>query len=170
MLVIETRRCALRDFLPEDEAAFAAYQRDPRFAAAREEAGQEAADPAWLLRLFAEWAAEEPRLNFQLAVIDRADGALIGCAGLRTKDCAEGQGELGIELAADYWSRHGLALEIARALIDFGLSRLALSEIVGITTYRNRKAARLAAFLGGRLEEAPAGGAVWRFEKSAIGS
>lgn len=155
MTTIETRRFLLRDFEAGDAPAFAAYHADPRFVAAREAAGQEAGDPVALVELFRRWAAERPRKNHQLAAVERQTGLLVGCCGIRTADCPQGSGELGIELSADLWGRHGCALEIAVALAAFGFTTLGLDTIFGETTTHNRPAARLAAFLGAELEEQP---------------
>ncbi len=78
---LETKRFVLRDFEPADVAALAAYQADPRFVSARRKAGQAAGDPAELVALFRQWAAENPRKNHQFAVICRKTGRLVGCAG-----------------------------------------------------------------------------------------
>lgn len=152
MVGLATRRFVLRDFEPADVPALAAYQSDPRFVSARKKAGQEAGDPAELVALFRTWAQERPRRNHQFAVIERKTGRLVGCAGVRTANCPQGSGELGIELSPDMWGRYGSAAEITRGLLDFGFSTLALCEIFGETTAENHQAARLASFLGARLE------------------
>lgn len=149
---LETKRFVLRDFEPADVAALAAYQADPRFVSARRKAGQAAGDPAELVALFRQWAAENPRKNHQFAVICRKTGRLVGCSGLRAANCPQDSGELGIELSPDLWGRYGSAAEIAGALLDFGFSELGLVEIFGDTTAENHQAARLASFLGAQPE------------------
>ncbi|WP_295811678.1 GNAT family N-acetyltransferase [uncultured Nitratireductor sp.] len=163
----------MRDFERADVSALTAYQSDPRFVSARESAGQDAGDPAELVTLFRKWAQERPRRNYQFAVIERKSGHLVGCAGLRTANCPQGNGELGIELSADLWGRYGSAVEITRGLLDFGFSTLGLREIFGETTDENHRAARLASFLGACLEttagpenkgnNAHAQPVIWRF-------
>ncbi|WP_292894346.1 GNAT family N-acetyltransferase [Nitratireductor sp.] len=153
---LSTRRFDLRDFEPADIPALAAYQSDPRFVSARRNAGQEAGDPAELVALFCAWAQEHPRRNYQFAIVERRIGRVVGCAGVRTANCPQGSGELGIELSADLWGRYGCAVEVMCALLDFGFSTLSLHEIIGETTAENHQAARLASFLGARCEK-PAG-------------
>jgi [ribosomal protein S5]-alanine N-acetyltransferase len=148
MEVLETRRLRLRDFREVDRRAFLAYQADPRYAALD---GPEEADPARaqaLLETFGRWARERPRRNYQLAIVEKASGKLVGCCGLRQTGCEEGSAELGIELAPDHWGRYALAIEIARALLDFGFATLGLQEIHGVAAAENRRVARLARWFG----------------------
>jgi cysteinyl-tRNA synthetase len=144
---IVTARLTLRDIAPADAPAFLAYQADPRYAALH---GPDEANPAHasdLLATFARWAAEAPRRHYQLGVFDR-DRALVGCAGLRDVDAVSGTAELGVELAPDHWGRHGLAVEIVRALLAFGFDRLGLREVRGWTASGNARVARLARWFG----------------------
>jgi RimJ/RimL family protein N-acetyltransferase len=101
-----------RELTPDDERAFAVYQADPRY---REfyVPGEATATHA-LLRLFAGWASDRPRTNYQLAVGARRPAhALLGCCGLRGTGREPGVAELGIELALDGWGL-GHAHEAAR--------------------------------------------------------
>jgi ribosomal-protein-alanine N-acetyltransferase len=147
--MIATRRYLHRDFAEGDRAAFLAYHADPRFLALY---GSKEADPEHasdLLRTFALWAAERPRRNWQLAVVQREGAqALVGCCGLRRAGCEEGSAEIGVELAPAYWGRHGVALEIARALIGFGFGELGLQRLLGVTTSANARVTRLASWFG----------------------
>jgi ribosomal-protein-alanine N-acetyltransferase len=147
--MIATRRFLLRDFAEADRAAFLAYHADPRYLALY---GSKEADPEHasdLLRTFALWAAEQPRRNWQLAIVQR-DGAraLVGCCGLRRAGWEEGSAEIGVGLAPEYWGRNGVALEIARALIGFGFGELNLQRLFGITTSANARVTRLASWFG----------------------
>lgn len=154
ILPITTRRFLLRDFTEADGEAFVRYHADPRHLALYGAAEAAASHIGSLLATFAAWAAEEPRENYQLAIVRRGPpGATVGCCGLRTKGCAPGVAELGIELAPITWGRHGYAIEIMDALLDFGFDQLRLQEIRGGTP--NVRAARLAAYFGGVEVEAP---------------
>ncbi len=148
---IVTARLVLRDLTAADAPAFVAYHADPRYIAARgsSEAVPDARD---LLRRFERWRQEAPRRHYQLGVFERAAaGALLGCAGLRDVDPEAGRAELGIELAPDHWGRYGLAVEIARALLDTGFTDLGLREIRGVSASGNARAARLARWLGAEV-------------------
>jgi len=141
---IITKRFLLRDFVQEDEPAFLAYHADPRYA---EFCSPEEVTPVsshQLLQHFMQWAIEVPRCNYQLAIVDRRNLALIGCGGLRQDGYATGQAELGIELAPQYWGRYAYAAEVGKALIDFGFRDLALEEIIGVSVSANLRVSRLA--------------------------
>lgn len=142
-MLITTRRFAIRDFTPADATAFLAYHADPRF---RRRTGNEGAPPGQsLLDAFAAWADEKPRSNYQLAVVERNGEALVGCCGLRE---VRERAEFGIEMAPDFWGRHGVAIEIIGAMVAFGFGSLDLREIYGMTTDSNFRAARLASWFG----------------------
>jgi [ribosomal protein S5]-alanine N-acetyltransferase len=141
---IITKRFLLRDFVQADELAFLAYHADPRYA---EFCSPEEVTPDFthqLFQRFMQWATEVPRCNYQLAIVDRRNLQLIGCGGLRQDGYAVGQAELGIELAPEYWGRYAYAIEIGKALIEFGFRDLGLKEILGISISANLRVSRLA--------------------------
>ncbi|WP_375448991.1 GNAT family N-acetyltransferase [uncultured Nostoc sp.] len=141
---ITTKRFLLRDFVQEDEPAFLAYHADPRYA---EFCSPEEVTPDFTYQLFQrfiQWATEVPRCNYQLAIVDRRNLELIGCGGLRQDGYAAGQAELGIELAPQHWGRYAYAIEVGKALIDFGFRDLELKEIIGLSVSANLRVSRLA--------------------------
>ncbi|MBL1175203.1 GNAT family N-acetyltransferase [Pantanalinema sp. GBBB05] len=141
---IITKRFLLRDFLQEDELAFLTYHADSRYAAF---CSPEEVMPDFthqLFQRFIHWTIEVPRHNYQLAIVDRRNCELVGCAGLRQDGYAAEQAELGIELAPQYWGRYAYAIEVGKALIDFGFRDLGLKEILGISMSANLRISRLA--------------------------
>ncbi|HEY9873717.1 MAG TPA: GNAT family N-acetyltransferase [Candidatus Obscuribacterales bacterium] len=142
---IITKRFLLRDFIKEDEPAFFAYRADPRYASF---CTKEEVAPSYsreLLSLFSQWAAEYPRLNYQFAIVARhSSQELIGCGGLRRQGEDAEQAELGIELAPQFWGRYAYAIEIGKALIEFGFHQLGLKEIRGVSVSGNVRVTRLA--------------------------
>lgn len=150
---IPTRRFVLRDFVEADRPAFLAYQSDPRARAfyGPDEASVGSADG--LFETFQAWAVQRPRLNVQLAIVQRNDPhALVGCCGLRSGEADPGEAELGIELAPDYWGRYGYAIEVGQALLDFGFERLGLAAVSGSTVSANDRVQRLARWFGAEVE------------------
>ncbi|MGI2215023.1 GNAT family N-acetyltransferase [Shewanella oncorhynchi] len=144
---LTTKRFVLRDFEDDDLPDFEAYHADPR---SRELYGPGENTPEHaleLVQLFKAWAAEEPRQNYQFAVV-RLDGQLVGCAGLRMKDAEPGRAELGVELAPTYWGQFGYAVEIMKCLVEYGFNNFDLVEIFGSTVSENSKVARLANAFG----------------------
>jgi RimJ/RimL family protein N-acetyltransferase len=59
----------------------------------------------------------------------RADGDLVGCAGLRPWHDEEGVFEVGAHLRPMYWKR-GLAEEATRAVLDLAFNRLAAKALM----------------------------------------
>lgn len=143
---IATRRFILRDFIKEDEPAFFAYHADPRYA---EFCAPEEVAPSHtreILRLFKQWEFEYPRRNYQFAIVDCRNSSpeLVGCCGLRREEYESEQAELGIELAPQFWGRYAYAIEVSKALIEFGFHDLGLKEIRGICVSANLRVTRLA--------------------------
>lgn len=143
-----TKRFLLRDFVQEDESAFLTYHADPRYAefCSPEELTLDFTHE--LLQRFIQWAAEVPRRNYQFAIVDRRNQKLMGCAGLRQEGYPIGQAELGIELAPQYWGRYAYAIEVGKAMIDFGFHDLGLKEILGLSVSVNLRVSRLAEHYG----------------------
>lgn len=146
---LTTKRFVLRDFSDADSAAFESYHNDPR---SQEFYGAEQTKPEHareLIHLFKAWAAAQPRLNYQLAIIQRSGPqALVGCCGVRCAGSEPGTAELGIELAPEYWGRYAYAIEVMRALLEFGFGTLELHTIYGSTVSANSRVARLVSAFG----------------------
>jgi len=155
--MIATRRFSIRDFTTAERAAFCTYHADPRYRALFEPARAESGGPEELLARFAAWAAEVPRRNYQLAVVAREGGALVGCCGLRRASLDADAAEMGLELSPDYWGRFAYAIEISVSLIEFGFAKLGLSEIAGRTQDANARAMRLAEWFGATVAVERAG-------------
>ncbi len=149
---IVTKRFLLRDFVEFDRSPFLDYQADPRNSMFY---GPDEASPEHVTRLFEtfqRWAADLPRLNYQLAIVQRQEPyALVGCCGLRGMECAADEMELGIELAPTYWGHYAYAIEVGCALLDFGFRELGLDSISGSTVSANARIDRLAKWFGAEL-------------------
>lgn len=142
---IITNRFLLREFTEEDEPAFLAYHADPRYAefCAPEDVGPD--HTRELLRCFVQWAGEQPRRNYQLAVVPLQNPKeLLGCCGLRSEGYGADKAELGIELAPQYWGRYRYAIEIGIALLEFGFRELRLQDVRGFSISANARVTRLA--------------------------
>lgn len=158
--MIDTGRFLLRDWRKADRAAFVAYQTDPRYRALYDlPPGDKAAEA--LFKRFLAWQDEEPRRsNWQFAIVERIEGTpyggkLLGTAGLRRGEMGgERMGKdealFGIELAPDQWGRYRLALDVSKALVDWGFAVLRLQRIYGETATGNLKVGKLATTFGAR--------------------
>ena len=149
---IVTKRLLLRDFIESDRSPFLDYQADPRSQIFSDPNETSPENSARLFETFCIWASEQPRLNYQLAIVQRCEPyALVGCCGLRGKGFEAGEMELGIELAPDYWGRYAYAVEVGRALLDVGFRELRLDVISGSTVNANARIARLAEWVGAEV-------------------
>src|SRR5215216_1158508 len=95
---IETERLILREFVPEDWMELAAYWVDPRYQRFHEESEDVEVVVRRLLGRFVAAQAEVPRRMFQLAVVERGGGRLIGNCGVRVNDAERREGNIGYEL------------------------------------------------------------------------
>jgi [ribosomal protein S5]-alanine N-acetyltransferase len=162
---IVTKRLLLRDFVESDRSPFLGYQADPRSQTFYEPTEASPETSIRLFDTFCTWASEQPRFNYQLAIAQRREPfKLVGCCGLRGKGHDAGAMELGIELAPDYWGRYAYAIEVGRALLDFGFGQLQLDVISGSTVSANVRIARLAEWIGAEVVAIRPGSA-WMAER-----
>ena len=91
--------------------------------------------------------SRKPRRRFQLAIVLRDDGRLIGNCGIRRKPDNEWEADIGYELSPRYWGR-GYATEAARAMVDFGFRHLGLRRISSWCIADNVASARVLERLG----------------------
>jgi len=144
---LRTKRLRLRRWRPEDLAAFAALNADPRVVEFLSEALSRADSDALVARIEAHFDAH----GFGLFAVDVvADDAFAGFIGLSIPrfdapftPCVE----IGWRLAADFQGR-GYATEGARAALAFGFDTLALPEIVSFTSAANVRSRRVMEKLG----------------------
>jgi [ribosomal protein S5]-alanine N-acetyltransferase len=149
---IVTRRFLLRDFVESDRLPFLKYQADPRNLTFYDPEQSSSDRAVHLFNLFQTRASEIPRINYQLAIIQKQEPyALIGCCGLRGQSLASGEMELGMELSPTYWGRYAYAIEVGQSLLDFGFRKLQLNVISGPTISANTKITRLVEWMGGEI-------------------
>ena len=140
-------RILLREFAESDVGGLFAVHSDPRLLRyyAPEVGTPEHA--RMLVEMFIRWASENPRQNFQLAIVDRETNALLGSCGIRQASCPPDQAEFGIGIDADWWGR-GIAQEAARTILRFGFSELGLREVRGVAISENEAVTKLVRRLG----------------------
>ena len=144
---ITTERLILREFGADDWRAVLDYQRDPLYLRFYPWEDRSEADARAFVEMFREWQSEVPRRRFQLAIILREDGRLIGNCGIRRKPDNDWEADLGYELSPQYWG-HGYATEAARAMVDFGFRQLDLQRISSWCIADNVASARVLERLG----------------------
>jgi RimJ/RimL family protein N-acetyltransferase len=86
-----------------------------------------------------------------LAMVRKADAAVMGHVSLRWTDATAGQGEIRFAVAPVY-RRHGYCREAVRAVLDLAFQEYRLHRVFAVTAGDNEASARLLKGLGMRLE------------------
>jgi RimJ/RimL family protein N-acetyltransferase len=146
-----TERLILREQVEDDATATHEYERDPTVARYMTWDVRTLEESRAYIRGVVAEQAKEPRLLFDLAVVRRDDGRLIGRAGLCVRDREQGSGELWYVLHPAAWGR-GYAVEAVRALVGHGFGALGLHRIFADCDPRNVASVRVAERLGMRRE------------------
>lgn len=148
---LTTERLILRDFVFDDWPAVLAYQRDPRYLRYYDwtERTPEAAQR--FVQMFLDQQHTLPRHKFQLAVVLKDTGRLIGNCGLRQTAATAREADIGYELVPEQWG-HGYATEAARAMVQFGFAQLKVHRIWAWCIAENAASARVLEKLGMTLE------------------
>ena len=141
---LETERLVLRDFVMEDAQRLAACRTDERYWRYYDKPDDVEAAARDHVELFIEWQRSEPRTHYQLAIMHKDTGILIGDCGLRQRtqlpigDETRSEADIGYELAPAYWGQ-GFATEAVRAMVEFGFTQQGLHRIWTFCVARTTK-------------------------------
>ncbi len=153
---LNTERLILRDFIHDDWPAVLAYQRDPRYLRYTQWIDRSPTDVQRFVQMFLEQQQVRPRLKYQLAVVLKFSGQLIGNCGIRLHEDEAYRADIGYELSPQHWG-HGYATEAARAILRFGFTQLNVHRIWAWCIAENTASAHVLEKLGmqyeGRLRE-----------------
>jgi ribosomal-protein-alanine N-acetyltransferase len=140
VLPLRTDRLTLRDFVPADFDAIHAYASDPDVTRFMFHGVRTVADTQdYLDRTIAAQKAD-PRVVWELAVVDNASGFLVGACDLTCE--TDREGDLGFIFAKDVWGR-GFATEAACAMVRAGFEQLGLARIFATCDVSNGASARV---------------------------
>ena len=148
---IESPRLALRDFIPSDWKSVHDYGSDPMVVRFLPWGPNTPSQTKAFLRRVRRYRYDKPRTKFELAVILKDENRLIGGCGLRIRNTAIKEADLGYCFNRLDWGKH-YATEAARVLIEFGFSRLKLHRIWATCDPRNKGSARVLEKAGMRRE------------------
>ena len=146
-----TDRLLLREFVTADWPAVLTYQRDPRYSQYYEWTDRTPGDAQRFVQMFLDQQEEQPRRKFQLAVVLKDTGQLIGNCGIRKAAIASHEADIGYELAPDHWG-NGYATEAAHAIVQFGFEELNVHRIWAWCIADNLASARVLEKIGLKLE------------------
>jgi RimJ/RimL family protein N-acetyltransferase len=148
MLVLETPRLELREFVASDADALARILSDPEtiryYPAPFDRRGIE----DWIQRNLRRYSTD----GFGLwAMVLKESSELIGDCGL-TRQIVEGieEIEIGYHLRRDHWGK-GLATEAARAVRDHGFAKLKADRLISLIRPENTPSRRVAERNGMKL-------------------
>jgi RimJ/RimL family protein N-acetyltransferase len=148
---IITERLVLREFVESDWESVLAYQREPmylRYYAWTDRSQEEVEE---FISWFITAQHDLPRRRYQLAIIEKETGKLVGNCGLRLSDPPLNEGDIGYEIGEAYW-RRGYATEATREMLRLGFESLSLHRVWATCVAENIGSARVLEKLGMRQE------------------
>ena len=148
---LTTNRLTLREFTENDWHDVLTYQNDPRYLRYYEWTERTAANAQAFVHMFVDFQAARPRTKFQLAIVHRRTGQLIGNCGLRLKSVGAIEADIGYELAPDQWGK-GYATEAVQAMVNLGFTEFDLHRISAHCVAENVGSARVLEKVGMKLE------------------
>ena len=149
MIVFETLRLIVREFVEEDWSAYHTYSLEPAVARAWAEPVTEASARE-NIRWFVEQQRDPSRNCHNLAVVERATGTLIGDIDVSHMR-GECEAEVGVLLAASHRGK-GYGAEVCRAAAEWALTSLGMQKVVGYCEPENATSRRMLERAGFGLE------------------
>ena len=149
--MLETARLILRELEETDAPACNVWEADAEVVRYQSNDVCTLAQSLAYIREVRREGALVPRRLFDLGVVRREDGLLIGRVGLRVTRPEHREGEVWFVFRRDCW-RRGYAAEAVGALLGLGFRGLGLHRIYGDCDPRNTGSAHLMERLGMRRE------------------
>jgi RimJ/RimL family protein N-acetyltransferase len=144
MIVLETERLYLREWVPDDWIRFKPLVVEPRVIQYINQGGPWP-DHRIQTRVLEYIHFGQTRGWHLWPVIHRADAALIGFCGF--SDGRPPDVEIGWRLLPDYWGQ-GLATEAAKATLDYGFRSWSFSPVIAVAQTPNRASIRVMEKIG----------------------
>jgi len=149
---IETERLILREFLSEDGEEVHAYARDLEVVRYLDWGPNTPEETRAYIDRAIRSSREQPRRTYELAVIFKPTGALVGSAALRLDPLAPFTAELGYVLHRLAWGQ-GLGTELVRALVRSAFLDLQVRRVWAQCRPENVGSCRVMKKAGLRFEE-----------------
>jgi ribosomal-protein-alanine N-acetyltransferase len=148
MILLETERLFLREWVPDDWKRYKPLATDPRVL---RYIGRGVPSPDERIKAFVRDGIEMSKTRGWILwpVIHREDAELIGFCGFA--DGYRPDVEIGWRLRPEYWNR-GLATEIGRAVMEYGWEQFCFDRLISVIQPANRASIRVAEKLGMVLE------------------
>src|SRR5579885_1198035 len=124
---LESERLLLRDWKNSDWQAAFEYASDPEVSKYMNWGPNTERETKAFITSAIMSISEKPRLTYELAVVLKEEGKIIGGTGMRLKP-EESKAMIGYVFNRSYWGK-GLATEAAQRLVRFGFEELNLHRI-----------------------------------------
>jgi len=144
---LHTERLHIREFELSDEADIHAYAADPEVCRFMEWGPNTPQQTREFLARKVERVKDNPRAEFELAIVLQAERKVVGGMGIRIKSEKHREGDIGYVLNHRYWNR-GIVTEASRAILEYGFSQLKLHRIYATCDAENAASARVMDKLG----------------------
>jgi len=151
-LPIETPRLTLRELRAEDWAQVHAYARDLEVVRFMDWGPNSEADTRAFITQAMALNRQEPRRGYELAVLFKPTGALVGVVTLKLADSDLPGAQLGCSLNRIAWGQ-GLGTEMAREMIRFGFNQFPVLRIWAKCRPENIGSYKMMKKAGMRFEE-----------------
>jgi ribosomal-protein-alanine N-acetyltransferase len=148
---LETERLVLREVELDDAAEMQLYAGDPEVCRFMIWGPNTAEQTRAFCASQLDVQRARDRRDFELAVIEKASGELVGGVGLRVRNTVQREGDVGYVLRRDRWGR-GLVPEAVTAALRFGFGVLGLHRIWATADARNVQSTRVMEKVGMRRE------------------
>lgn len=149
--VFRTDRLDVRPFTPADVDTFSAYRADPDVARYQSWSDFTVEQGAALVEDMQQRAFATPGLWYQLALVARTLGVLVGDLACKVNEHEPREMEVGFTLAPTHHGK-GYATEALHGLLDHAFTTMSLHRVVAVTDARNNAAAALLTRVGMRQE------------------
>jgi len=148
---LETDRLVLRDAELSDADAVQRYAGDPEVVRHMIWGPDSADHTREVLRLRLQEQASPTRRAFELMIVEKATGEVVGGAGLRVSDGSALDADLGYVLARAKWGQ-GIVPEACAKLLEVAFGWLGLHRVWASTDFDNKPSQRVLEKLGMRRE------------------
>ncbi len=149
MFEISTERLILRDFVLDDVSDYVCFTQDSKYQRFYDEEDCTVEKAKFLVNCFSEQAEQSPRDQYQLAIVLKDTGQMIGTCGVRLE--LDHQASMGCGVAREFQGA-GYAQEAAEAIAEFGFEKLNIHRLYAETISDNRAATTMCRQFGMRKE------------------
>lgn len=153
---LETKRLIIREFDEGDFISIHSYASKPEVTKYVPFGPNNEADTRLFLKKVLHDQIQNPRYEYEFAVILKQGNCLIGSSGIHVTNIGNKEGSIGYCYDKQYWG-NGYASEAAKAILDFGFNKLNLHRIFATCHPDNIGSARVMEKIGmkkeGRLRE-----------------